>query len=84
VIENLQQARVFSLDGTTFTRTLARAMQTAGSRQQLAMQLKVSEESLQSWLDGVATPPIDVYLAALDVVARGPFGHKPNKQQASN
>jgi hypothetical protein len=58
---------------TSYTRTLARAAEAAGSLQCLAEQLEVSEHNLRRWLRGVSTPPAEIYFAALDMVARGPF-----------
>jgi hypothetical protein len=49
-------------------------LQHVGSLPQLAERLRVSEAVLQIWLDGLAPAPLEVYLAALDLVANGPFG----------
>ncbi len=58
---------------TSVTRTLGLALRTLGSRERLAEHLGVSAERLDEWLDGRQEPPIEAYLRALDLVARGPF-----------
>jgi DNA-binding XRE family transcriptional regulator len=37
----------------------------------LAKTLDVSAQTIASWLDGDATPPVDIYIKALDLVASG-------------
>ena len=39
-----------------------------GGEQQLALKLKVTPSHLALWLEGVATPPGDVFLRAIDLV----------------
>jgi DNA-binding transcriptional regulator YdaS (Cro superfamily) len=56
-------------------RTMQRAMQTLGSEQALAEMLDVSPQDVAQWLSGAALPQDAAYLAALDIVARGPIGH---------
>jgi len=58
---------------TSITRTLGLALRTLGSRERLAQHLGVTVERLEGWLEGRQEPPTDVYLRALDLVARGPF-----------
>jgi hypothetical protein len=59
---------------TVHTRTLRRALETCdGSTQTLADILRVSIADLALWLAGTEVPPTRVYLAALDIVARGPL-----------
>jgi hypothetical protein len=58
---------------TSITRTLALALLSLGSLQRLAEHLGVSEGELADWLTGERRPPTDVYMRALDLVARGPF-----------
>jgi DNA-binding transcriptional regulator YdaS (Cro superfamily) len=59
-------------------RTLARALEIAGSRARLAEALGASEHDLDSWLSGKAALPHHVFIAALDIVAAGsaPVRHK--------
>jgi hypothetical protein len=56
---------------TSHTRTLKRAMEIAGSMQGLAERLGVSVTDLSDWIAGIRRAPTDVYLRALDLVARG-------------
>lgn len=58
---------------TSVTRTLGLALRTVGSRDRLAAQLGVTEARLEEWLEGRQEPPTEIYLRALDLVARGPF-----------
>jgi len=58
---------------TSITRTLTLALRSLGGAERLALHLGVSESRLREWLAGRSEPPIDVYLRALDVVAKGPF-----------
>lgn len=58
---------------TSITRTLGLALRTVGSRERLAAHLGVTADRLAEWLDGRQEPPTDIYLRALDLVARGPF-----------
>ncbi|HEX6295269.1 MAG TPA: hypothetical protein VFZ74_01720 [Burkholderiales bacterium] len=56
---------------TSHTRTLKRAMEIAGSMQGLAERLGVTVTDLSDWVAGIRRAPTDVYLRALDLVARG-------------
>jgi len=49
----------------------------------LAKTLRVSAETLASWLDGHATPPVDIYLKALDLVASGRHRHTKSRGWAT-
>lgn len=49
-------------------RTLQRAAEIAGGEQQLAFRLKVTPSHLSLWLGGLADPPGDVFLRAVDLV----------------
>lgn len=51
-----------------FARTLHRACEILGGMPQLAMHLKVPELDLHRWVEAVEEPPLDVFLAAVDVV----------------
>lgn len=57
--------------GTPYTRTFSRAMQALGGEDKLAAALGVTLEALRSWMRGDAVPPVQVFNAALDIVARG-------------
>ena len=57
---------------TAHTRTLRRALDTCGGNVHiLAQTLQVPPEELYAWLAGRKALPTPVYIAALDVVARG-------------
>jgi DNA-binding transcriptional regulator YiaG len=58
---------------TSVTRTLVLALRSVGGRERLAARLGVSEARLRDWLEGRVEPPIEIYLRALDLVAKGPF-----------
>ena len=53
---------------TVFVRTLHRACQIFGGMPQLAAHLQVAEGDLQRWVEALEEPPLDVFLAAVDVV----------------
>jgi hypothetical protein len=57
--------------GTAQTRTLHRAVDLCGGVAALAKILDVPAETIAGWLDGHATLPVDIYIKALDLVARG-------------
>jgi DNA-binding transcriptional regulator YiaG len=50
---------------------MQRAVTVCGGLAALAIALDVSAETLRNWLDGHATPPVDAYIKALDLVATG-------------
>ena len=56
---------------TPVIRTLRRAAQTLGGKQQLADALGATLTEVDAWLAGSATPSDQVYLTALDIVAQG-------------
>ena len=58
--------------GSAATRTLVRAAKTLGGAQALAERLGVEPPILERWMAGEAIPPYDVFLKALDIVARSP------------
>lgn len=58
---------------TAQTRTLQRALDTAGSAERLAELLHCELGQLALWLTGERPTPPDVYLRALDVVSGGPL-----------
>ena len=55
---------------TASIRTLRRALATIGSEERLAGELQVSVLDLSSWLSGERAAPGDVFIKALDIVAR--------------
>jgi hypothetical protein len=55
-------------------RTMQRAVETLGGEKALAEILQVTREDVARWLSGAASPQDAAYLAALDIVARGPMG----------
>jgi hypothetical protein len=58
--------------GSAPTRTLALAAKTLGGAQALATRLNVEQATLERWMAGEERPPHEVFLQALDIVARGP------------
>jgi len=59
---------------TASIRTLRRALATLGSEERLAAELGVSLVDLAAWLSGERIAPGEVFIAALDIVARKPRG----------
>ena len=55
---------------TASIRTLRRALATVGSEERLAAELGVSVLDVSSWLSGERVAPGDVFMKALDIVAR--------------
>ena len=51
-----------------YSRTLQRACEILGGPKALADHLRVKQADLARWIDGQAPPPMDVFLAAVDVV----------------
>lgn len=49
-------------------RTLRRAAEIVGGEQPLALRLKVTPSHLSLWLGGLAEPPGDIFLRAVDLV----------------
>ena len=61
-----------------FIRTLQLAAETLGGLPQLAIHLGIDRAQLERWIAGADTPPNDVFIQALDVVAAGRLGmHRP-------
>jgi DNA-binding transcriptional regulator YiaG len=59
---------------TASIRTLRRALATIGSEERLAAELQVSVVDLSSWLSGERIAPSEVFIGALDIVAKRPRG----------
>lgn len=57
-------------EGIPATRTLARAAEICGGVQALARILRVPVPDLSAWIAGTAATPMEVYLRALEFVAR--------------
>ena len=55
---------------TASIRTLRRALATLGSEERLAAELQVSVVDVASWLSGERIAPGEVFIKALDIVAR--------------
>jgi DNA-binding transcriptional regulator YiaG len=55
---------------TASIRTLRRALATLGSEERLAAELHVSVVDVASWLSGERIAPSEVFIKALDIVAR--------------
>lgn len=55
---------------TASLRTLRRALATLGSEERLAAELHVSVVDVSSWLSGERIAPGEVFVKALDIVAR--------------
>jgi len=56
---------------TAHTRTLRRAVEVAGGPEPLAAALGVALPDLAAWMAGARRLPTEVFLRALDLVARG-------------
>jgi hypothetical protein len=58
-------------------RTLQRAAHVAGGVEMLASYLKVRPSRLRLWLQGSVTPPMDVFLCAVDLLTQDDRVLKP-------
>jgi hypothetical protein len=58
---------------TVYARTLRRAAQYVGGVDNLALQLKVKAVHLTAWIQGVETPPMEIFLKAVDIVTDRPI-----------
>lgn len=56
---------------TVYARTLHRACEVLGGLDALSRHLGVPAQTLARWIGGVEQPPLDVFLAAVDVVLLG-------------
>ena len=61
---------------TPYSQTLRLAADVLGSRAHLAACLRVPRRALDAWIAGDTRPPLHVFLAALDVVADGPYAEE--------
>ena len=64
-----QSLRMDRTEPTVYRRTLARAVEIAGSDEKLARFLRMPVDELQKWASGEADPPTQVFLALVDIVA---------------
>jgi hypothetical protein len=51
-----------------YSRTFQKAAELCGGRRKLARQLRVPVADLEKWIAGGDTPPINVFLKAIDLV----------------
>lgn len=58
---------------------LEAAAETLGGNRKLAAFLHVPPDELRGWLEGNVAPPLQAFLQALDLAARGPYG--PRKRR---
>ena len=56
---------------TVYARTLHRACQVLGGLDALSRHLRVPAATLTRWIGGSEQPPLDIFLAAVDVVLLG-------------
>jgi DNA-binding transcriptional regulator YdaS (Cro superfamily) len=54
---------------TVYRRTLARAIEIAGSQETLARFLACTPSEILKWASGESNPPMPIFLAMVDVVA---------------
>jgi hypothetical protein len=59
-----------------YARTLRNAAHSAGGAERLAALLDVPARTVEMWLRGEQPPPLEAFLAALDVVADGPYARR--------
>ena len=65
-----RQEEMKKAQDTASVRTLRRALATLGSEERLAAELHVSVVDVSSWLSGERVAPSEVFIKALDIVAR--------------
>jgi hypothetical protein len=53
---------------TVYARTLHRACEVLGGLDALSRHLDIAPAALARYIDGAETPPLDVFLAAVDIV----------------
>jgi hypothetical protein len=51
-----------------YVKTLVRAAHIAGGEAELALRLRVTPSHLHLWILGAKTPPLEVFLKAVDIV----------------
>jgi len=65
-----RQEKMTKAQDNASIRTLRRALATVGSEERLAAALEVSLLDLSSWLSGERIAPSEVFIRALDIVAK--------------
>ena len=58
---------------TRYANVVSRAAKILGSRSRLAACFGVPVEKVEAWLEGRESPPLEIFLASLDVIADGPY-----------
>ena len=53
---------------STYARAMHRVCVIVGGVAQLAGHLKVSETAVRAWLNGVEEPPLDIFLASVEIL----------------
>ncbi len=56
------------MPSSVYARTLQKAAELIGSRQNLARHLRVPLAELEKWIAGIAAPPAGTFLMAVDLV----------------
>jgi hypothetical protein len=64
---------------TRYTTALSRAERIIGGRARLATFFQVPLEKVDAWLRGAEIPPLEIFLASLDVIADGPYSRNTRK-----
>jgi hypothetical protein len=65
-------------------RTLMRAAEICGGEQELALWLRVTPSHLARWIEGLAPPPPDVFLHAVDLVVDHSISNLAIKRPATS
>ena len=65
-----QERSVRFMRENPYARPLETARRVAGGDEQLAAMLRISTETLSSWLSGDSAPPMKTYMAAIHLVGR--------------
>ena len=66
-----------------YRRTLYYAAEALGGPRRLAAFFQVPEEKVAAWLSGGESPPLEVFLDSLDVIAQGPYRPLPRPLRRS-
>jgi hypothetical protein len=61
--------------------TLRHALKVAGDETGLARLLAASPDRVSRWVSGEEAVPLDIFLNALDLVARGPYQENSNRRR---
>lgn len=63
--------------------SLRLAAETVGGVGRLAAVIHLPAEQLNAWISGNGIPPLEAFLAALDVIADGPFATEPKRTRVA-